>query len=143
MSKQELLRQGIEWFKAEQNRVIELWQKSLLEGPFEVYRAMGEKRAGKFATLHVMGLLDRLEHQTGFEVEQIKQTYITYLEKGLTMQELVGGVEIQHDALVKLVQEELANQPQMQAIFLSRVGYIVNLLKATIAAAAIEYQSRP
>jgi hypothetical protein len=144
MSKAEQLRQAIEWVKAkaEQDQLAESWQQRLLQGPFEVYRQMGEKRLGKFVALHLRGLLERLEHQSSFEVEQIKQTYLTYLEKGLSMQELVGGVEIMHQALIKLAREELAAQPQVREVLLNRVSYIVNLLKTTIAAALIDFQSR-
>lgn len=142
LSKHELLQQGVAWVKAEQDALISLWMKSLAEGRIEVYRNMSDKRRHNFAALHVMGLLDRLEQQTTFEVEQIKQTYITYMEKGITMAELVGGVDIQHEALIAKAQTELADRPQMKQILLNRVSYIVNLLKATIAAALIEYQTR-
>jgi hypothetical protein len=98
MSKPEQLRQANEWVKSEQDQLAELWQQRLLQGPFEVYRQMGEKGLGKFVALHLRGLLERLEHQSSFEVEQIKQTYVTYLEKELSLQELVGGVEIIHQA---------------------------------------------
>ena len=140
-NRQTLLRQGVEWVKARQDELVEEWKQCLAAGPYRVYQQMPEKRLHNFAALHVRGLIERLEHQLNFEVEQIKQTYVVYLERGLTFEELVGGIDLQHQALTAKVQRELVNSPQITPLLLNRVNYIVSLLKATLAAALIEYQS--
>lgn len=138
-SQQELLKQGVVWLKSR----LDLLVRNMVANMDSQEDLTFNKLPGIIRKLvakdMLQDLIKRLENST-FEAEEVRKKMTNGLKKGATMQSLVTCITIMVEVISTEARRGLAGQPEVRDLLINKTEYFANLLKASVATAAIELE---
>ena len=140
INNQEALQQGLNWLKAEHKEIIRLSVRTLGLSNIEYYRTMTSEQRRVIATNNLDGMISRLE---GISINTglMKASFVALLRQGASLQVMLVGVDELMKVITNRADSGLAKQPIIQEALLQKASYYINLVKATMASAMIEYEA--
>ena len=139
----QLVRQGVEWLKANRDDLLE----AMTDGMIEVARSFTYTRTDqewRQVAMNYFGtLLKRLE-ETTYPHEEVKTAFVRFLRSGTQAQSFLDATSNFSKIIIARAHQALAAQPEVRDALSSKIDYVTNLLKASVGAAMIEVsESKP
>ena len=143
MTKHELVELGIQWLTAHREELLDIYIKSLAGLTSSAYYSnLSPQQLHALAANNLDGLIRRLN---GASFDHVKMTalFVTIFKSGIALEDLVSGTDHLLGVFrAKAAQDLALTQPQVYQALLDKVLYVGNLLKSTMAAAAIEVRTQ-
>ena len=140
-----LLTQGVEWLKTQQQEVASLYRQALLtSSEVNFYRNIPTVQLERIVTMNLQSLIQRLEGTT-LDTDQMRLTLAAGYRQGLMqLQDTIVGADLMLQTIKLKATEDLApTQIEVYRTLLVKIGYIVTIMKSTMAAAQVENITHP
>ncbi len=139
--KQDLLREGVEWFKNNQDYLIELSYQQALTFSKENHRNLNDETARRIATDTVQNNFKRLQGQS-LNPDVMKQNfYYAFKQSTVPFEQMREGVTLQKAVMLAAIKQALADRPEIYEVLAERINYISQIANAAMASALIQVQS--
>ena len=144
-SKTELLKQGVAWIEAHREELLQLYTEALRGLTVtDYYRQLPPAFLYKMVASNLDGLRSRILVGGSFDHDGVKAGLVTSIKRGISLSDLIIATETIELVFRAKAEQDLAQtQPQVYEALINRVSYIGSLMKATMAAAAIEANTDP
>lgn len=135
-SQQILLGQGVEWLKANLNKLTDDFVNGIEDLPEVPYQRLPGFLRRMVAKDMLQDLIKRLDTNTYDSQAAIKKLN-NALKKGATLASVVSVVELMAQIIATRARQDMANQPEVLEVLLNKTDYFTTLLKSSLVGAAI------